>query len=274
MLSLVVACFAPAAYAQDTQYTAVASIVNAPTLPFSHPSYAANGNFTVLVTNGSCAGTYTVNAAPIAGSGPSGSTPPLTTVTTYINFPQGSFFFGNAGSGQYRVTVTETGACNPPVDPVIFDVTVPAVAVTPYTVSSSVVNTSIPFGEAGYSSNGSFTISIANGNCTGTYTVNATPVTSSSPDGSTPPNTSVVTYIGFGQGNFLFANAGVGRYRVTINETGPCQFASGEDPTIFEVQVGLVPIPKAAAVPVNTPLAIALAALVLLGSGALRLRRR
>ena len=62
--------FAPAGFAQDTQYSALASTLNAPTLPFSDPGYAANGSFTVLVTNGSCAGTYTVNAAPVAGSGP------------------------------------------------------------------------------------------------------------------------------------------------------------------------------------------------------------
>lgn len=110
----------------DAQYTAVATSIVPPTCPFASPGYTPNGSFTVTVTNGStCAGTYTVNASPVANSGPGGSTPPLTTVTTYIGFPQGAFFFGNAGSGTYTVTVTETGPCNPPVDPVVFQVVVP-----------------------------------------------------------------------------------------------------------------------------------------------------
>lgn len=109
----------------DAQYTVTATAVP-PTCPFASPGYTPNGSFTVTVTNGStCAGTYTVNAAPVAGSGPAGSTPPLTTVTTYIGFPAGAFLFANAGAGTYNVTVTETGTCNPPTDPVVIQVIVP-----------------------------------------------------------------------------------------------------------------------------------------------------
>ncbi|MFM9948981.1 MAG: hypothetical protein ACKV1O_13660, partial [Saprospiraceae bacterium] len=109
----------------DAQYTVSATTVK-PSCPFISPGYVPNGSFTVSVTNGStCAGTYTINATPIAGSGPGASTPPPTTVTTYIGFPAGAYFFGNAGAGCYTVTVTETGTCNPPVDPVVIVVCVP-----------------------------------------------------------------------------------------------------------------------------------------------------
>ncbi|MCB9281440.1 MAG: T9SS type A sorting domain-containing protein [Lewinellaceae bacterium] len=100
--------------------------VNRPSCPFVSPGYVANGDFTIEVQDGSCTGTYTVSATPIAGSGPLGSTPPFTTITTYIGFPDGQFFFGNAGAGQYTVTVTETSGCNfaPGVNPMSITVTV------------------------------------------------------------------------------------------------------------------------------------------------------
>jgi len=109
----------------DAQYT-VSAMTLKPGCPFVSPGYAPDGSFTVLVTNGStCAGTYTVNAVPIPGSGSGGSTPPNTATTTYLGLPAGAFIFGNAGAGCYLVTVTETGACNPATDPVVTQVCVP-----------------------------------------------------------------------------------------------------------------------------------------------------
>jgi len=109
----------------NEQYTVSATTVK-PSCPFISPGYVPNGSFTVTVTNGStCAGAYTVNAVPLPGSGPAGSTPPNTAMTTYLGAPAGAFFFGNAGAGCYTVTVTETGACNPPTDPVVTQVCVP-----------------------------------------------------------------------------------------------------------------------------------------------------
>ena len=103
------------------------NVVVPPTLPFSDPGYIANGIITNTVTDTpDCTGaTFVVNAAPVAGSGPGASTPPNTTVTTYIGFPAGNFTFANAGYGQYRITTT-TSTCvtgSPPA-PIVDFVTV------------------------------------------------------------------------------------------------------------------------------------------------------
>ncbi|MCC6796971.1 MAG: GPI anchored serine-threonine rich family protein [Candidatus Hydrogenedentes bacterium] len=62
---------------------------------------ADDGSFTINVANAEgCTGTYTVN-------NPANNT----TVTTYIGFPQGNFFFAAAGAGIYTIGVTETSGC-------------------------------------------------------------------------------------------------------------------------------------------------------------------
>ncbi len=119
------ACAGPGAFDTfDTPITVTSAPV-APTCPFASANYTPDGSFTVTVANGSCTGTYTVNATPVPGSGPMGSTPPPTTVTTYIGFPAQNFFFGNAGAGCYTITVTETSGCNLQTNPVVSIVCVP-----------------------------------------------------------------------------------------------------------------------------------------------------
>ena len=107
----------------------------------------------------------------------------------------------------------------------------------PYTVTSTVLSRpSCPFSSPGYVADGSFRVTIADGTtCTGTYMVTATPVVGSGPGGSTPPNPSIVTYIGMGQGNFQFNNVGAGAYSIAVTETGPCNPPA--EPTIVTVTV-------------------------------------
>lgn len=271
-LALALALFAPSAFAQE-QYTASESVV-LPSLPFSDPGYTANGSFTVTVANGAGCGTgvYTINAAPVAGSGPGGSPTPSTAITTYSGFLAGNFLFPNAGAGQYTVTVFETGPCNPPVNPVVFVVTVPN-RNTQYTaVASTIVAPTRAFGESGYVPDGSLTVTVGNGDCAGTYTINASPIPASGPGGSTPPLTTAITYIGFPQGNFEFANAGPGGYTVTVTETGAC--TPPTDPLTFTVLVPNGASRPTVPVPVDSPLALLLAALAIVGFASRRFARR
>ena len=150
-------------FAQDDQFAVTVAQITAPSFPFNDPGYTADGSFTINVTDGpSCPGTYAVNAAPVAGSGPGGSTPPLTTITTYIGFPQGNFFFGNAGVGDYLVTVTETSGCALEENPVQITVTIPDGEYDePFTASATnIIGTTYTYPHPMYTNDGSFTISV------------------------------------------------------------------------------------------------------------------
>jgi hypothetical protein len=231
----------------DTPFTASIFSQADTSRPFAAGNYTPNGQFTIDVADGNCAGTYTVQASPVAGSAPDGSNPPFTTITAYIGFGQGNFLFANAGAGQYDVTVTQTDAdCvfDPGVNPAQLTVTIgQGPNDTPFVVTSTQTPTSLPFLDPAYAANGSFTMAVADGNCTGTYTVQASPVAGSAPDGSNPPFTTITAYIGFGQGNFLFANAGIGQYDVTVTQTdADCAFDPGVNPfsTVITI-VGATP---------------------------------
>ena len=215
--------------------------------PFAAGDYTPNGSFTMRTIDGDCAGTYTVNATPVANSAPDGTTPPSTTVVTYIGFPQGTFFFGNAGVGDYLVTATNTSeTCNFDAEdnPLEMTVTVGQTFDTPFAVSVfSQADTSLPFNDPSYAPDGEFTMEVVDGSCDGTYTVSAQPVAASGPEGSTPPSTNVVTYVGFGEGTFLFTPAGIGDYQVTVTQTGDCFFDAGVNPAEQTVTIsGAVPV--------------------------------
>jgi predicted RNA-binding protein with TRAM domain len=234
------------------QFAAELSNLVSPSCGYFTPGYSENGSFRILVTNADgCAGTYTIKATPVEDSAPDGSTPPSTTIVAYINFGEGEFLFSNAGVGRYAVEVTNTNAaCQPIKNPVTFYVDIPDAEVSedcdipnPYqfTVSETVNSPSCPFESLAYSRDGSFTIHVSDGSgCTGTYTISAIPVTASAPDGSTPPPTTIIKYIGFGQGNFSFTNAGVGQYEVEVEQTaGNCASVRNKITRIITIEDGL-----------------------------------
>jgi hypothetical protein len=112
-LAVLAFAFTASAFAADFTYSVD---VTPPTVAFDDGGYTANGSFTVTVTDDECStGTYTINAAPVFHSAPDSTTPPSTTITTYIGFPEGSRLFDNAGVGDYTLTMTQTSSntgCN------------------------------------------------------------------------------------------------------------------------------------------------------------------
>ncbi len=108
------------AHAATVTYTTVR-----PTLPFNDPGYTANGSITATVANtpDCTGGTFTVNATPIAASGPGASSPPIAVPTTNFGFPAGNFLFANLGYGRYRITTTTTAcAVGTPPAPIVNEV--------------------------------------------------------------------------------------------------------------------------------------------------------
>lgn len=105
------------------------------TLGFGDPGYTVDGSIVVsIVESDDCTGgTYTVTAAAVLGSGPSGSTPPGMSIGGYIGFPSSwNFVFNNAGLGDYTI-ITTTTACaeGTPPAPVEDVVTVGSLAPPP-----------------------------------------------------------------------------------------------------------------------------------------------
>jgi Secretion system C-terminal sorting domain len=220
-------------------FSAKADNVTLPSLPFNDPSYMPNGSFNIVASDLGCAGTYSVSAQPVLGSGPSGSTPPIISPSAYIGFGQGGFLFGNAGYGTYEVTVTETNVnCSGDPKQVKFLVVIPN---EPPKITGTPININSPscaFNSANYVANGSFTINVMDDPLfTGIYVVNAVPIAASGPNGSTPALTPVTTYVGFSEGNFLFNNAGAGQYKVTITNTETIPYALAANPIELTVTV-------------------------------------
>jgi len=85
----------------DAPAISVSVSITPATLPSTDPDFVDNASFTITIGNAEgCAGTYTVNNQKND-----------TTITTYIGFPQGNFFFGSAAPGEYTVIITETSGC-------------------------------------------------------------------------------------------------------------------------------------------------------------------
>lgn len=253
------------AHAQTAEFTIGYTSVRT-SLPFSDPGYVPNGSFTVSVTNvGTCVGTFTVSAVPLAGSGPGGSTPPNTTVVAYIGFGQGSFAFNNAGVGSYTVTVSQTGGtCVGAVSPKQLVAVVKQASVGDYAVAVTTTPTPAfaPYGSVSVTVTGA-------GGCVGTFDILVTPVPGSGPFGANPPPTSPTSFTGVPAGTYDFAQAGAGSYTVTVDETsGDC--APAVDPTTQTAVVAEL----AAVIPTMDGLGLGVLALLLAASGFVLAGRR
>lgn len=136
LMAVLATLFSVSAFAQAEPGDFATSYEAVPTsCQFGDQDYVPDGSFTVTVgpESGGCADdepsapTYTISATPVSGSGPNGSNPPFTTVTAYIGFQEGDFLFGNAGAGEYDVTVTMSNAeaCSVTTNPKEFTAVVP-----------------------------------------------------------------------------------------------------------------------------------------------------
>ncbi|MDX1556313.1 MAG: IPTL-CTERM sorting domain-containing protein, partial [Xanthomonadales bacterium] len=206
--------------------------------PFLSPGYDRSGDFTIEVTDGpACEGTYTVGAVPVPGSAPDGTDPPPTTVSTYIGFPEGNFFFANAGTGEYEVTVTDTdGSCSDVSSTDVLTVAVPDIAVQHSASAFNIVPSSA-------ASDGGFTIQVGEDTpaCPGAYEIEPVPVPGTGYPDPNPPIPTPAIYFDVPAGQHVFTNAGIGFYNVLITETSGLMPAV--NPVVLEVEVP--PIPRA-----------------------------
>lgn len=125
---------APAQVPGDS-FDASAGTINSPTCQFGEPTYTPNGIFTVQIPGaletGACPGTtYDITATAVVGSDPVGGTPPFVIPNFILGATSAGspYLFINAGVGTFLISVLETGACNPTVNPVVFQVVVPDAA--------------------------------------------------------------------------------------------------------------------------------------------------
>jgi len=91
---------------------------------------------------------------------------------------------------------------------------------TPYSVNAIAEKPLCTYNSPGYVPNGSFTVTITEGStCPGQYSISASPIANSGPLNTTPPVISGTNYIDQPAGSYLFSNAGVGCYTVTIQKS-------------------------------------------------------
>lgn len=210
----------------DTGPYTITTFAQPPSLPENAGGYTPNGFFVVnIADNSECGSTFDVKvvSAPFSAvTGPSRVRP-----TEYLNMPAGNgFLFEDANPGQYTIEVTPHDPCNPNQGYYTVELVVPDGDAPAITLSVTIVPPTAPGAD-----DGSFTINVTNApGCTGTYTVHNMAV-----------NTGIVTYIGYPQGNFLFAAAGAGLYTVQVTETSGCPTLQ-TDPTYitFEVPDGVL----------------------------------
>ncbi|MCB0636543.1 MAG: hypothetical protein KDC54_07980, partial [Lewinella sp.] len=86
-----------------------------PNCRYISPGYVPDGSFSVTIQDGaSCPGTiYSITVAPVAGSGPLNTTPPVPIPNEILGQPADVYYFFYAGAGNYEVTVVEVGFCEP-----------------------------------------------------------------------------------------------------------------------------------------------------------------
>lgn len=191
-------------------FTATA-VATPPSRPENASGYTPNGTFTVtIVDHTECDTTFDLRVvgAPFSAVTGTSRVKPAVIVGAFA----GDFLFTEANPGTYTVEVVPHIPCHPDFEGIqtlhiiVPDGNAPAISVSVTTVAAS-----LPQSDPGFTPNGSYTITVGNAvGCAGTYTVQYI---------SGPNFPTVTAYIGFGQGNFLFANVGPGIYVARVTQT-------------------------------------------------------